>query len=419
MRILVCGANGFIGAALCARLERERHQVLRGVREPRGPCEVAIDYTADLTPEHWLPRLRGVDVVINAVGIIVERGVQTFERLHYQTPVALFCACQEAGVQHVVQISALGADAGDPAYFRSKSRADAALLALPLRAHVVRPALVYGPAGTSARMFRALASLPVHCLPAGGQQRLRPVHIDDLVDIVVGLLSPEQELPEACIEAVGATEVSYREMLSHYRAAMRFPPALAIGIPGALMQTVAAVGEWIPGSPLTRDTWRMLQNGSTGSGKSTRRVLRRSPLGVEAFIPRQEAVAYRQEALSAWQLPLLRIALATVWIGTAWVSAFLYPHADSLALLARLGLHGLVAEAALMSATALDMVFGVATLLRPSRRLWLAQLVLVLGYSALICAALPEFLAHPFGPVLKNMPFLAILITLFCSEVES
>ena len=32
MTVLVCGANGFIGQALCARLEAGGHRVLRGVR---------------------------------------------------------------------------------------------------------------------------------------------------------------------------------------------------------------------------------------------------------------------------------------------------------------------------------------------------------------------------------------------------
>jgi len=36
----------------------------------------------------------------------------------------------------------------------------------------------------------------------------------------------------------------------------------------------------------------------------------------------------------------------------------------------------------------------------------------VLGYSAIIAVALPAFLSHPFGPVLKNLPILAILLIL-------
>ncbi|MBN3817991.1 NAD-dependent epimerase/dehydratase family protein, partial [Paraburkholderia sp. Se-20369] len=48
MNILVCGANGFIGRALCARLEAGGHRVVRGVRRATGPGEIAIDYARDV-----------------------------------------------------------------------------------------------------------------------------------------------------------------------------------------------------------------------------------------------------------------------------------------------------------------------------------------------------------------------------------
>ncbi|WP_157259218.1 NAD-dependent epimerase/dehydratase family protein, partial [Burkholderia ubonensis] len=60
MNILVCGANGFIGRALCARLEAGGHRVVRGVhagRRAAGPGEIAIDYARDVRPEHWRARL--------------------------------------------------------------------------------------------------------------------------------------------------------------------------------------------------------------------------------------------------------------------------------------------------------------------------------------------------------------------------
>jgi hypothetical protein len=91
----------------------------------------------------------------------------------------------------------------------------------------------------------------------------------------------------------------------------------------------------------------------------------------------------------------------------------------ALRMLARVGLHGPGAVAALYLAAALDAVFGVATLWRPGRRLWAAQLALVLGYSAVIAVALPEFLWHPFGPLLKNVAVVALLFILFSEETQS
>lgn len=423
MKVLVCGAGGFIGDAIAMRLARDGHTVVRGVRRPVHPSDMAIDYTVDRTPQHWLEKLGDVDAVVNAVGIITERGEQTFERIHAEAPIALFTACGMRGIRHVVQVSALGADSRETPYFASKCKADDFLLAQPIDGHVIRPALVYGAEGTSARLFRTLASVPVHVLPAGGHQALRPVHIDDLCDLVARVLVVPIREPEsarnACIEAVGATETTYRDMLRTYRESMGLAKAFAIGIPAALMRWTAVASARLPGAMLTPDTWHMLQRGNTAPVQPFAEALGRAPRGIEAFIGSREAPALRAEALGAWRNTLLRVALAIVWIGTALVSAFAFPRAASLARLSHFGLHGMAADAALYGACALDFGFGVATLFKPGRWLWLSQMALMLGYTLLIVIALPQFLIEPFGPILKNVPILAILILLLNEETRA
>ena len=240
MNILICGANGFVGHALCTRLKHEGHRVLRGVRHA-AVNEIHIDYASDRRVEQWSARLRGVDAVINAVGILTERGSQTFDAIHRDAPIALFEACHLLGIKRIVQISVLGCEDGDTAYFRSKREADAFLMTLPIGFDVVRPALVYGASGTSARLFRTLASLPVHVLPGDGDQVFRPVHINDLAEVVARLLmKPSSD--RRCIDVVGATQVDYRNMLATYRAAMKLPPAMSIKIPAVLIRAAAAIG---------------------------------------------------------------------------------------------------------------------------------------------------------------------------------
>lgn len=417
LNVLICGAHGFIGDALCRALGG--HRVIKGVRQPQADDEIAIDYTADTHPDIWMPRLQGMDVVINAVGIVNEHGAQTFDQVHREAPIALFDACVQAGVKRIIQCSALGAQSGDAAFLQTKLAADRHLQSLGIAHHILRPALVYGTEGTSARYFRMLASLPVHPLPAGGHQMLRPVHIDELAEAVVRLLDQDHAEPSV-LDVVGGTEVEYHQMLATYRASMGFAPAAwRIDIPSGLMTLGAALLERVPGSLFTRETWRMLRAGNTADAIPMASVLGRMPAGIETFIPRREAPALRQQALAAWRPGLLRGALAVTWIWTAITSAFIYPQADSLALLAAVHVHGLLALAALYGACALDAVFGIATLLRPGRRLWAAQAALILGYSLVIAIALPEFLWHPFGPVLKNLPILALLVLLFSEESGS
>jgi hypothetical protein len=321
-----------------------------------------------------------------------------------------------AGVKRIVQISALGAQSAATPYFASKRAADDALLASPVAHHVLRPALVYGPSGVSSRFFRVFAALPVHPLPAGGHQLLRPIHVDELAQIVARLaMGAAQHQP--MVDLVGATELEYRQMLTTYRASMALPRALQIPIPAWAIDICAKLLDRVPRSMLTRDTWHMLQAGSTADVAATTVALGRSPAGIETFIG-ADADVLRHEALGIWRSMLLRGALAVTWIGTAICSALIYPRAASLALLARLHLQGGVALAALYLASAFDLLFGVATLLRPGRRLWAAQAGVVCAYSLIVAAALPEFLAHPFGPLLKNVPIIAMLIVLLSEEMR-
>ena len=142
MRVFLAGAEGFLGRYIVVALRSAGHEVIAGVRRPKTPQSIACDFNVDIKPEAWLARLVGVDVVINAVGILRETNAHEFERVHFEAPKALFEACAIAGVRRVIQISALG----DPAigeYLSSKHLGDAELMKLDLDWTIIRPSLVY------------------------------------------------------------------------------------------------------------------------------------------------------------------------------------------------------------------------------------------------------------------------------------
>lgn len=106
---------------------------------------------------------------------------------------------------------------------------------------------------------------------------------------------------------------------------------------------------------------------------------------------------------------LIRLTLAAMWLATGALSLGIYPQADSLSLLERVGLLGATALTTLYLAAALDIVLGLLTLLRPSKFLWQAQAMLIVAYTLIISLWLTEFWLHPFGPILKNLPVLMLL----------
>lgn len=410
MKVLVCGADGFLGGHIARALARRGHEVVRGVHHPSLAGDIALNYRSDIDPATWRPRLADIDAVVNAVGILRERREGDFDRVHRQAPDALFMACAEAGIRRVVQISALGR--GATPYLASKHAADQALWRTLPQGVVVRPGLIYGRDGASTRFFLTLASLPLHGVPRGAGP-VQPVHVDDVAEIVVRLVEGAP-VDHGLLEVPGPERLDYADWLAVYRSGLGLAPAGRLPVPA--MAALARLAGHLPGSLLTPATWAMLRAGNTGDPAPAAALLGRSLMAPGEFIAGTERELLRLRALAAWRGPLLRSTLAAIWLGSAWVSAGLFPIADSLARLTPFGLTGAMALATLAGATALDAALGLATALRPGRRLWQAQLVLVSTYTALVAWRLPAYLLDPFGPILKNLAVMALLIQLWSEE---
>lgn len=415
MNILVCGASGFIGRHICDALAAAGHVVRRGVRRAESSSDIAIDFMNDVRVDDWIHRLHGIDAVVNAVGILCEQDGARFAAIHRDAPVALIDACVRSGVRRFVQISALGNDHVPTPYMRTKREADDHLMTAPLEWTILRPSLVVGADGDSSRFFRMLASLPVVGLPGRGDQRLQPVHIQDLAEAVVCSLVAA---PRRIVNVVGPTPMTYRAMLHAYRAAMNMPPPFWLPVPMGVMRISAVAASRLPQRVFSPDTLRMLEDGNVADSTGVAELLGRPPRGPQEWFSGSDPHALRWQALASWGLPMFRIALALLWIVTGILSFGLYPVDSSLALLARVGLQGDIAYIVLYGAAALDCALGIATLLAPGRSLWRAQIILILGYTVIITAFLPEFWFHPFGPLLKNLPILAILAVLDAAETR-
>lgn len=286
MNILICGANGFVGRHLEKHLREAGHIIVRGVRRPTEPGDIAIDYCTDTTKEVWLPRLSNIEVVINAVGVLRDSVATPMQKLHAKTPAALFAACAETGVRLIIQLSALGIDAGiNTLYFQTRQAAEASLHSLPRRIKwlILRPALIYGEDGASAQLFRLLARLPLHFLPMGGCQRLQPVHINDVCEAVKRWLS-KPDPRNQIISAAGPEVTTLREMLDSYRAQMQYSRAWHFPVPAFLMRIAAQGGDFIPASPLCSDTLTMLVAGNTGEATDFTHLLGYVPRSYRTFI---------------------------------------------------------------------------------------------------------------------------------------
>lgn len=401
-----------IGSAVTRWLLQAGHEViLAGRNVAAGGSGLRLDFNAMPPVQALAERLRGVDVVINAVGIFQAQAQQSFDAVHVNGMGVLCDAAIAAGAARIVHLSALGAHAqAATGYFASKGRVEDRLRALPVTTVIVRPSLVFSPEGRSTRFFVRLATAALTPLPDGGLQPVQPIHVDDLAEAVGRLaVSASRSLT---VEAVGPRALPLRDYLATLASAfgrrMRVVP-VPVGMLAPILPLAARLSRGLLGP----DALRMLAAGSVADPAGIGQVLGRVPRDPSAFLDAGSRAALGQALRQQHAVRWMRWSLAAMWLGTAWVSLWGYPRAASHALLARMGLHGDLADLALWSGALFDAALGLAMLVLPRRRrVYRAQFVLVAAYSVLITLWLPEFWLHPFGPLLKNLPILAMIAAL-------
>ncbi len=149
-RLLVTGASGFIGRAVCSLAAERGHEAV-AVSRSGAPADAHPDvewFAADVfDPEEWRDTLDGVDAVVHSVGIIEEHPDEgiTLERLNGDSAILVGEEAVEAGVPAIVFLSASVKPPGaDEAYLTAKRRAERALTDLPIRSVALRPGPVHG-----------------------------------------------------------------------------------------------------------------------------------------------------------------------------------------------------------------------------------------------------------------------------------
>src|SRR5215203_588906 len=102
MRVLVTGATGLIGSAVCSRLALEGHTLVGVTRGERlaGPAVsswVEMNFAGPGGSQAWLPHLRDIDAVVNCAGVLQDSPRESTASVHFRGADALFEACEKAG----------------------------------------------------------------------------------------------------------------------------------------------------------------------------------------------------------------------------------------------------------------------------------------------------------------------------------
>jgi uncharacterized protein YbjT (DUF2867 family) len=287
MKVFLTGGTGFVGSHLYHRLLSNGHQVRALVRR-RGTLPnqstAANEVEGDLLSSHLASIMVGCDAVINLVGIIYQRGNQTFERIHHLGTRNLVKAAQEVRTQRFVQMSALGArerDASD--YHLSKFAGEEEVRGGGIPFVILRPSLIFGPGSAFIRqMTDVMRSIPfVRPVAGSGEYRFRPIHVTDVVECFVQSLTSSAATGRT-IDLAGSEELTLNQITDELAACMGVKKK-AVHIPLPFMKLAASAFSMLPFKPpVTPTQLRMLEEGSTADPAPMKQIFKIDPIGFRA-----------------------------------------------------------------------------------------------------------------------------------------
>ena len=294
--VTVFGGTGFVGSQVVQALARHGWRIRVACRRPDRAYKLQTAGTVgqiqavrcDATDAAQVGEaIHGASAVINLVGILYEGGGRKFQDLHVGVSRAIAEACAAAGVERLVQVSALGANPeGASDYARTKAAAEMAVREVKPDAVIVRPSVVFGPGDDFLNKFAKLAQIaPALPLIGGGQTKFQPVYVGDVAAAVVKIVS-RTESDGQTYELGGPAVMTFEEVLKlvareTYRTPGLIPlPFFVARLIGAVAQIPAIIG-FKP--VLTEDQVTLLQSDNVVSDDAQGlAALGIQPTGIEA-----------------------------------------------------------------------------------------------------------------------------------------
>jgi UDP-glucose 4-epimerase len=244
-RVLVTGADGFVGRHLVPFLAAQGYKVIAASRAASSfdDPNVELAMLPDLSkPFDWQPLLQRCDVVVHLAGIAHKyAGDDLYDRVNHRATAALARTAFCCGTKHLVFISSIAAQSGsfsdrelteedfptpNNAYGRSKFAAEQAVRAAGVPFTILRPVVIYGDGekGNFATVHK-ISRLPIP-LPLGGLTARRSVlSIQNLNSAIKTALTDSRARGETFIVS-DPMPVSVSYLVARYRTSLGRSPSL-------------------------------------------------------------------------------------------------------------------------------------------------------------------------------------------------
>jgi uncharacterized protein YbjT (DUF2867 family) len=255
-RVAVTGASGFVGSHVARALLASGCDVVLVARHADRAAipdsEHAVWVAADIDDETTLAQaLTGCESVMHCAGINLERGSQSYAKVHVRGTDRVVHAARAAGVRRIALVSFLRARpaCGSP-YHESKWAAEEIVRSSGLEYTILKAGVIYGRGDHMLdHLSRALTTFPVFLLVGfGSRRRLRPVAVEDVARILVSSVH-DARLNDVTVPVLGPEELTLASAVQRVAAAIERRP-LYIPAPIAVHRVLAWLLERVMTIPL-------------------------------------------------------------------------------------------------------------------------------------------------------------------------
>lgn len=267
--VTIFGGSGFLGRYVAEELLAQGVRIRVACRNPSNAIyikplgnlgQVQLIAADVRKPASVNRALADADAVINLVGSFGD--MDAIQNVGARN---IAQATAERGLQTLVHVSAIGADAGSAAeYGRSKAAGEAAVHAACPSAVILRPSIIFGREDQFLNRFAGLIRMLPVVPVIGASTRFQPVFVGDVAKaIALATFSQNGKIYE-----LGGPQIISMIELNRWIAKAIGRDPVFIEVPDFAAEALARTTGWLPGAPITMDQFRMLGSDNVITGEN-------------------------------------------------------------------------------------------------------------------------------------------------------